>query len=124
VRGLISKKYILPILHNPNNHEHESQLQPHKIHRRYGVLRRADVYRVPRDRLFLLRKDIGGGRQRFHRRKCRLGHSVADGWDGGGEGGVMIYAPNNPVITEKNKTVLHILHLSHENAKIKYLYNI
>ena len=51
-------------------------------------LRRANVSPLPRAGLFLLRKDIRGGWQRFHRRKYRLGGYVADGWNGDGEGGV------------------------------------
>lgn len=66
----------------------EYQFQHHKIYRRYGVLRRVDVYTLSRDCLFLIRKDIGGGWQRFHRRKYRVGDSVADGRDNDGEGGV------------------------------------
>ena len=80
---IFSRYYITQSINN------ESQFQHYKIHRRYGVLRRADVYRVPSHRLFLIRKDIGGGWQWFHRRKCRVGHSVADGRDNDGEGGVM-----------------------------------
>lgn len=37
---------------------------------------------------FFFRKDIGVCWQRFHRRKCCVGGSVADGWNGDGEGGV------------------------------------
>jgi len=79
---IISRYYITQSINN------ESQFQHYKIHRRYGVLRRLDVSRIPRHRIFLIRKDLGGGRQRFHRWKCRVSHSVADGWDGDGEGGV------------------------------------
>ena len=67
---------------------YQYELQHHKIRRRYGVLRRADISPLSRDCLFLLRKDIGGSWQRFHRRKCRVGGSLADGRDGDGEGGV------------------------------------
>ena len=52
------------------------------------ALRRADVYPLSRDCVFLIWKDIGGGWQRFHRRKYRVSDSVADGWDGDGEGSV------------------------------------
>ena len=81
---LFSRYYITQSIH----HEHESQFQPHKIRRRYGVLHSADVSPLPRDCLFLIRKDIGGGWQWFHRRKYRLGGSLEDGWDGNGKGGV------------------------------------
>ncbi len=77
---------IIPLVYSNN----ESQLQHYKIHRRYGVLRRADVSHLPRDCLFLIRKDIGGGGQRVYRRKCRVGRSLADGRDGDGEGGVIV----------------------------------
>ena len=77
---IISRYYITQSINN------ESQFQHYKIYRRYGVLRRADVSPPSRDCLFLIRKDIGGGWQRFHRRKYRLGHSVADGRDNDGEG--------------------------------------
>ena len=75
---------ILPLVYSKN----ESQFRHNKIRWRYGVLRRADVYPLSRDCVFLIWKDIGGGWQRFHRRKYRVGDSVADGWDGDGEGSV------------------------------------
>ena len=79
---IFSRYYITQSITN------ESQFQPHKIRRRYGVLRSADVSPLPRDCLFLIRKDIGGGWQRFHRRKRRLGGSLEDVWVWVGEGGV------------------------------------
>ena len=82
-----SSFYNLSILHNQSI-QNESHFQPHKIHRRYGVLRRADVHHLPRDCLFLIWKDLRGSRQRFHRWKRCLGRSLADGRDGDGEGGV------------------------------------
>ena len=81
---LFSRYYITQSIH----HEHESQFQPHKIRRRYGVLRSADVYPLPRDCLFLIRKDIGRSRQWFHRRKYRLDGSLEGVWVWVGEGGV------------------------------------
>jgi len=92
-----SKNNILSILHNLIHNEHESQLQHYKIRRRYGVLRRVDVYTLSRDCLFLIRKDIGGGWQRVHRRKYRVCGFVADGWDGDGEGSVGGSIQHHPV---------------------------
>ena len=77
--------YILSILHNTTTSiNNESHFQHHKIRRRYGVLRRADLPHLPRAGLFLIRKDIGRGRQWFHRRKYRLGRSLEGvrGWIG------------------------------------------
>jgi hypothetical protein len=79
--------YILSILYN-QQYEHESHIQPHKIRRSYGVLRRADLPHLPRDCLFLIRKDIGRSWQRFHRRKRRLGASLEGLRVWVGEGGV------------------------------------
>lgn len=82
--------YILSILHNPSI-TNESHFQPHKIHRRYGVLRRADLPPLPRDCLFLIRKDIGRSWQRFYCRKYRLGGSVAGLRGRVGQGGVITF---------------------------------
>ena len=60
--------------------QQQDELQHYKIHRCYGVLRRADLCPLSRDCLFLIWKDIGGGWQRFHRRKCRVGCSLEDVW--------------------------------------------
>ena len=40
---------------------YQYELQHNKVHRCYGVLRRADLYPLSRDCLFLIWKDIGGG---------------------------------------------------------------
>ena len=66
---------FLLILHN-NQQQHQDEFQHNKIHRGYGVLRRADLYPLSRDCLFLIWKDIGITWQRFHRRKCRVGCSL------------------------------------------------
>ena len=65
---------------------YQYELQHNKVHRCYGVLRRADLYPLSRDCLFLIWKDIGGGWQRVHRRKCRVGCSLEGVWFWIGEG--------------------------------------
>jgi hypothetical protein len=79
---ILSRYYITQSITN------ESQFQPHKVYWRYGVLRRADLPHLPRDCLFLIRKDIGRSWQRFHRRKRRLGGPLEGVWVWVGEGGV------------------------------------
>ena len=91
---MIAKKIIvflfLLILHNnqqtTNNKQQQDEHQHHKIHRCYGVLRRADLYPLSRDCLFLIWKDIGISWQRFHRRKCRVGCPLEGVWVWIGEG--------------------------------------
>jgi len=105
-REIRHKKNIISILHNPIHHpspiihhpssiihhpspiNHESLFQHHKIRKRYGVLRHADISPLPRDCVFLLRKDLGGTRQRFHRRKYRVCCSVEGLWIWIGQGSV------------------------------------
>ena len=92
---MIAKKIIvflfLLILHNNqqttnNKQQQQYEHQHHKIHRCYGVLRRADLHPLSRDCLFLIWKDIGINWQRVHRRKCRVGCSLESVWVWIGEG--------------------------------------
>ena len=66
--------------------QQQDEFQHYKIHRCYGVLRRVVLHPLSRDCLFIIWKDIGGGWQRFHRRKCRVGCSLEGVWIWIGEG--------------------------------------